>query len=61
MWYRGSSCSEVPLYPWFHFLQFQLPAVNHSLEAKDTPLTHGQKVSSSLKLHHDACVIHLIT
>lgn len=49
----------VSPYAWF-----QLPVVNHGVEADDSPsdvsyLMYHQKVNSSLMLSHNAYIIHL--
>lgn len=37
------------------------PAINCSLEANDLLLMYGQKASKSPRLHHNTCVIHLVS
>ena len=54
-----SKCAYVsPPYPRFHFLWFQLPMVNCSLEA-DAPPDTSSEVKISLTLHYNTYAIHL--
>lgn len=55
---RNQAITVVSPYPCFSFPQFQLPTINHILEADEPFLTYLRMVNSNVMLHHNACVIH---